>query len=77
MVEIFAGRRLEGKDLAALRIDAGHDVLDRAVLARGVHGLEDEQHGPAVLRVEHVLQLGQSLDARCAALPWRAACPRT
>ena len=63
MVEILAARRLERVDLAALRVDAGHDVLDRAVLAGRVHRLEDGQHRPAVLRVEHVLQLGERLDA--------------
>ena len=55
VVEILGGGRLEGDDLAALRVDAGHDVLDGAVLAGGVHGLEDEQHRPLVLRVELVL----------------------
>ena len=49
VVELFVGRRLEGEDLAALRVDAGHDVLDGAVLAGGVHGLEDQQHGPAIV----------------------------
>ena len=38
-------------------------MLDGAVLPRGVHGLEDQQHRPAILRVEHVLQLGERLDA--------------
>ena len=38
-------------------------MLDRAVLAGRVHRLEDQQHRPAVLRVEHVLQLGERLDA--------------
>ena len=48
--------------LAALRIDAGEDVLDGAVLARRIHRLEDAQHRPAILRVEHVLQLREALD---------------
>ena len=34
-----------------------------AVLARGVHGLEDQQQRPAVLRVELVLELGERRDA--------------
>src|SRR5258708_7025202 len=63
VVEVFAGGRLEGKDLATLRVDTGHDVLDRAVLPGGVHRLEDQQHRPAVLRVKHVLKLGQQIDA--------------
>ena len=41
-------------DLAALRVDARHDVLDRAVLAGGVHRLEDDQDGVAVVGVEAV-----------------------
>ena len=63
VVEIGGGRRLERVDLAALRVDPRHDVLDRAVLAGGVHRLEDQQQRPAILGVELVLQLGQQLDA--------------
>ena len=54
---------LNGMDLAALRIDARHHVLDGAVLAGRVHRLENDQHRPAVLRVEPLLQLGEPLDA--------------
>ena len=40
----FLGAGLfEAEDLAALRIDAGHDVPDSAVLAGGVHALENQQ----------------------------------
>jgi hypothetical protein len=39
-------------------------VLDRAVLARGIHRLEDEQHGPSVLSVETLLQFAERLNAR-------------
>ena len=63
VIELFRGRRLERGDLAALRVDAGHDVLDGAVLAGRVHRLEHQQHRPAVLRIEHVLQLGERFDA--------------
>ena len=56
-------RRLEGVDLAALRVDARHDVLDRAVLAGGVHRLEHRQHRPAVLGVELLLQVGKPFYA--------------
>ena len=38
-------------------------MLDRAVLACRVHRLEDEQHAPAVLRVELLLFLREPLDA--------------
>ena len=42
-------------------LSAGHHVLDRAVLPRGVHGLEDEQQRPLVLGVELLLQLAHPL----------------
>ena len=64
VVIAFLGRgRLEAEDLAALRVDAGHHVPDRAVLAGGVHRLEDQQQRVGVLRVELVLVLGEELDA--------------
>jgi hypothetical protein len=49
--------------LAALRIDTFHNVLDHAVLAGRIHGLEDQQHRPAVLRIELLLKIGQALDS--------------
>ena len=64
MVELLRRRRLERVHLAALRIDAGHHVLDGAVLAGGVHGLEDQQHGPAILGVQALLQLREQLHAQ-------------
>ena len=42
--------------MAALRVDARHHVLDCAVFPGGIHGLKDEQHRPAVLRIEFFLQ---------------------
>ena len=60
----FLGRGgLEAVDLAALGIDARHDVLDHAVLAGRVHGLEDDEQSVLILGVEHVLVSGQRLDA--------------
>ena len=55
-------RVLEAEDLAALRIDPGHDVPDGAVLAGRVHRLKDQQHGIAVGRVEKPLQRAQLVD---------------
>ena len=55
VVEVFAGGRLERKHLAALLVYARHDMLDRPVFPRGVHRLKNQQHGPIVLRIEHVL----------------------
>src|SRR5215469_12528949 len=63
MTELLGRRLLEGEDLDALRIDSGHHVFDRAVLAGRVHALEDQQQRPTVLRVEQVLFLGQPFGA--------------
>ena len=63
MVELLRRGLLERGHLAPLRIDARHDVLDRAVFAGRVHRLEDQQQGPAVLGVEHVLLFRQPRGA--------------
>jgi len=56
----FLGTRLfETKDLAALRIDPGHDVPDGTVLAGSVHPLENQQQRIAVGRVVKALQRAQ------------------
>jgi hypothetical protein len=57
LVELLRRWLLERVHLTALRIDARHDVLDRALSlpARRIHRLQDERRGPAVLGVEHVL----------------------
>jgi hypothetical protein len=46
---------LEAKHLAALGVDAGHDVPDRAVLACRIHGLKHQQDGVAVGGIEKLL----------------------
>src|SRR5450432_519281 len=53
---------LEAEHLAALRIDAGHYVFDRAVLARRIHRLEDQEQRVAVGSVEKLLMLAQLFD---------------
>jgi hypothetical protein len=63
VIQIVRGRRLERVNVAALRIEAGHDVLDRAVLASSIHRLKDQQHGPPIPGVESVLELDQRFDA--------------
>jgi hypothetical protein len=42
------------ENLAALGIDAGHDVTDGAVLSGRVHCLKDQQEGIAIGGVEHL-----------------------
>ena len=73
VVELLVCRRLERIDLGTLRVHARHDVLDRAVLAGRVHGLEDEQQRPAVLRVEQFLKLAEPFDASLSEAPPHAA----
>src|SRR3989442_10133002 len=64
VVQLFGGGRFEGKDLRALRVDAGHYVLDGAVFAGGVHRLKDDQQGVSVLRVKNVLVFCQTTGVR-------------
>src|ERR1051325_3309638 len=54
VVQLFGGGRLERCDFTTLRIDARHHVLDRAVLAGGIHRLKNNQYGPAVLTPPHL-----------------------
>ena len=51
VVELLRRRRLERMDLAALRVDAVEHAVDRAILARRIHALKDQQQRPAILRV--------------------------
>jgi hypothetical protein len=46
----------EAEDLAALRIDTGHNVLDGPIFSGGIHSLEDQQDGVAVGWVVKMLQ---------------------
>ena len=62
VIKIFQGGLLERVHLAPLRVHPRHDVADGAILAGGVHRLEQQQQGVAVLGVELVLLLGQPLD---------------
>jgi hypothetical protein len=47
---------------AALRVEAGHDVADDAVLAGGVHPLQHDQQRPAPICIEALLQPGETGD---------------
>lgn len=44
MLELFLARLFEAKNLASFRIETRHDVTDRAILARAIHSLEDEEN---------------------------------
>ena len=52
---------LECGDVASLRVQPGEDVPDRAVFARGVHTLQDDQQGLGFSSVEALLEVGESL----------------
>jgi len=61
--EFEVGGFFEGRDGAALGIDAGEDVADGAVLAGGVHGLEDDEDGVPGLGVSRTsVELGEFLE---------------
>src|SRR5215469_9367664 len=55
VVQILGRRRLEGIDLTTLWIYAGHDMLDGAVFARGVHCLKNQEQRPLVLSIQFIL----------------------
>ena len=56
MIELLGAGVFEAEDLAALRVHAGHHVLDGAVFAGGVHPLEDQKKRVAVVGVQDALQ---------------------
>ena len=62
VLELLGARLLEAEDLTALRIDPGHDVPDRTVLAGRVHPLEDQQERISVGRVVEALERAQLGD---------------
>lgn len=59
VVKFLGAGVLEAEHLAALRIDAGHDVADGTVLTGRVHSLEDQQQGVAVVGIKQTLQLAE------------------
>ena len=72
VVQLLGRRLLEREHLAAGRIHPGHYGPDGAVLPGRVHGLEDQQHGVAVVGVQNALRLvellGQAVEAVAARL---------
>ena len=62
VVEFLGARLLERDDVAALRIDAGEQVLDQAVLAGGVHALQHDEDRAGVVGPEQLLGFRERLD---------------
>ena len=62
VVQIFGTGMFEADHLTALRIDAGHDVLNHAVLACRVHCLEDQQQRPGIRSIKQALPFAELLD---------------
>ena len=52
---------LEGCYGAALRVDAGHHMLDGSIFARGIHSLQDNQKGAVMLRIQQRIVQGRKL----------------
>ena len=69
VLELLDARLLEAEDLTAFRIDSGHDVTDRAVLAGPVHPLKDQQQCIPVGRVVEALERAQLGDVVSQELP--------
>src|SRR5664279_3919392 len=59
MLQLFGARLFEAENLAALRIDPGHDVPDGAVLTGRVHPLKNQQQRIPVGGVVKLLQRAQ------------------
>jgi len=62
VLQFLSTRLFKTEDLAALRIDAGHHVSDRAVLPGGVHRLKNKQQRIAIAGIEQTLQSTQFRD---------------
>ena len=65
MVELLGGGLPEREHLDTLRVDPRHHVLDRRVLAGGVHRLEDDEQRVAVARPQQLLRIGELIDPAC------------
>ena len=62
MFQLVGVRLFETEDLAALRIDPGHDVPDGTVLASRIHPLKNQQHRITVVRIVQLLQRAQCFN---------------
>src|SRR4051794_21338294 len=76
VVELHLARDLERGDADALRVHPGEHVLDRPVLAAGVHGLQDDEQRPRRLGVEAILEPAEVLGEVAERLLRRLLAPR-
>ncbi len=60
MLQFLGAGLLETENLAALRIDPGHDVPDGAIFSGGVHSLKDQQQRITVGCVVKLLQVSST-----------------
>ena len=58
---LFGGGLPKDCDVAALEIRRAHDVIDRSVLAPGVHRLQTDEQSVPAFRVEQFLEYTESL----------------
>ncbi|MNG38595.1 hypothetical protein D3C84_1263620 [compost metagenome] len=59
VMRLFLQRRfLKAGDHEPLRINAGENVLDRAILSAGVHSLKNNQQGMLFLGKKDILEFG-------------------
>jgi hypothetical protein len=56
------GRLLEAEHVDAFGVHARHHVFDRAVLARRIHALQDEEQRLRARGIEDVLQVAKAFD---------------
>ena len=62
MREVFLRWLFEGRDVATLGVYSRHDVSNRAVLARGIERLQDDEQGALLLGVKEILQLFEIIE---------------
>ena len=62
MLEFFMSGLFKAEDLAALRVDSGHDAADHAVFATGTHASIDDQQRSVVGHMVQPLQRAQFIE---------------
>lgn len=60
MLQLRGAGVFETEDLAPLGVDSRHHMSDRAIFSRGIHSLEDQQHGVSIRCVKKLLQRAEA-----------------